>query len=173
MMRRFTLYEAQVVSRRDSPAHRNEFILDLLGELRVLDVAKLPSKVETVSPTTPIETLLRRTSDSEQDVFPVVEDGKIVGLTSIEVLRGFFYDEDLRALAIAADCAVPLVVLYPTDTLSRALEQFAVSDCPQLPVVDEADVNQLLGLLSYEEVMRAYSAEIRKRGLERDAEENG
>lgn len=166
MMRRFTMYEAQVVSRRDSPAHRSEFILDLLGELKVCDVCTLPSKVETVSPTTPIETLLRRTSDSAQDVFPVVEDGKLVGLTSLEVLRAFFYDEDILALAIAADCAQPLVVLHPTDTLSRALEQFAVSNCPELPVVDEDDEDQLLGLLSYEQVMRAYSAEIRKRGLE-------
>src|SRR5262249_36551110 len=58
MMRRFTLYEKQLATRRDSPAHGGEYVLDLLQDLRVDVAYQRDARIEPVSPSTPIETLL-------------------------------------------------------------------------------------------------------------------
>lgn len=51
----------------------------------------------------------------------------------------------------------------PEDTLAVALSRFAESHYQQLPVVDPANESALMGLLSYEQVLEAYSRELVRR----------
>lgn len=164
MMRRFTLYEKQVPTRRDSPVHGGEYVLDLLQNTRVGDVLRGDSSVEPVLASTPVDQLLRSAAESKQSVFPVVaEDGTLQGMVTLDTIRGFFFDEHIGKIAIAQDCAVPIVTLTPDDSLASALESFSTSRCPQLPVVSKDGSDHLIGLLSYEELLEAYSQELMRR----------
>jgi CIC family chloride channel protein len=166
MMRRFTLYERQVGTRRDSPAHGGDYVLDLLQEIPVRDVYTREAEVLVMSASAPLPQLLRQASESPQAVFPVVSsDGSIEGIATLETLRAFFYDEHMGKLAIGADCAMPFVSVTPEDSLGVALERFAASRYPQLPVIDPADNAKIVGLLSYEDLLHAYSAELERRRL--------
>ena len=70
-------------------------------------------------------------------------------------------------MAIAADCATPWVDVAPDDTLAAALARFASSHYSQLPVVAaEGGCREVLGLLSYEELLQAYSREMMRRRQE-------
>lgn len=164
MMRRFTLYEKQVATRRDSPAHGPEYVLDVLQHVRVRDVFARDTAITSVSASTPMSDLLRHASGSRHTVFPVVaDDGRVAGVVTLETLRGFFFDEDVARVAIAADCVVPLVSVTPEDTLATALERFAASHFPELPVVSASGGSEIVGMLGYEEVLEAYSAELVRR----------
>lgn len=171
LMRRFTLYEKQVGTRRDSPAHGAEYVFDLLQHVKVGDVYDGSAKIEPVPAATPLATLLRHASGSEETIFPVLgESGEPEGLITVETLRAFYFDEDMGRLAIAADCAMPLVTVTRDDTLDTALERFASSHFPVLPVVDAVGSRRIVGLLGYEAVLRAYSRELTRRRVGDDGE---
>jgi CIC family chloride channel protein len=167
LLRRWSLYEKQVPTRRESLAPGAEYVLVLLQHLHVREVMAPAQHVATVGASTPLEPLLRQASESTQAVFPVVsKEGRMQGVVTIDTLRAAFFHEDIGKLAIAADCALPFVAISPDDTLAEALEHFASSHYPQLPVVATDDQDQLLGLLSYEELLQAYSREMMRRRQE-------
>ncbi|MEZ4224444.1 MAG: chloride channel protein [Polyangiaceae bacterium] len=165
LMQRTTLFPTQVLTRRDSPAHGAEYVLDLLSHVTVRDVYDSKATVEPVPANTPIQRLLRYATDADKAIFPVVaETGETLGLVTMETLRAFFFDEDIGRIAIAADCALPFISVRLDDTLAVALERFASSHYPELPVVREGG-DEIVGLLSYEEVLRAYSRELLRRKM--------
>ncbi len=167
MVRRWTLYEKQVPTRRDSPAHGGEYVLDLLQDIRVREVYRRDLTVMPVQASTPLETLLRHASESNQAVFPVMTpDQKVEGVVTLDTLRAFFFDEDIGQLAIAADCEMPFIYVTEADTMGTALERFASSHYPQLPVVDPEDPHHIVGLLGYEDLLQAYSKELMRRRLD-------
>jgi CIC family chloride channel protein len=164
MLRRFSLYEKQVPTRRDSPAHGAEFALDVLQHVTVARAIDPHRTVETVDPSTPLATLFRRIVGVRQAVFPVVDaTGRASGLVTLEGLKAYLYDDDLGRVAIAADCLEPLVWVRPDDTLAQALERFASSHHPELPVMHGHPPDQLVGMLSYEELLHAYNRELARR----------
>ena len=169
MVRRWTLYEKQVPTRRDSAAHGAEFVLDVLQHVRVEDAVQL-AEPRSLGASTPLADVLRQASESTQAIFPVVdEDGRPQGIVSLDTIRAFFYDQELGQLAIAADCAMPLVSVAVDDTLDAALRRVAKSGLPQVPVVDPDDEQKIVGLLSYEEILAAYSRELVRRRDEESA----
>jgi CIC family chloride channel protein len=163
---RSTLYEKQVRTRRESPAHGGEYVLDLLREIPVR-AAFRPTEVLTVPATMPLEQLLHQASESAQLVFPIADPGgPPTGIVTLETLRGFFFDEDIGSLAIAADCASPFVSVSPDDSLDAALQLFSRSRYAELPVVGNDESHPMLGLLSYEQLLEVYSRELTRRRLE-------
>jgi CIC family chloride channel protein len=163
MLRRWTLYERQVPTRRDSAAHGTEFVLDVLQHVRVEEAVQL-TPPRSLVPSTPLAEVLRQASECTQAIFPVVDaEGCPRGIVSLDTIRAFFYDQELGQLAIAADCSVPLVSVATDDTLDAALRRVAKSGLPQVPVVDPDDEHKIVGLLSYEEILAAYSRELMRR----------
>jgi CIC family chloride channel protein len=168
MLGRFSLYEKQVTTRRESPAHGGEYVLDVLQDIPTR-AAFSATEVITVAPSAPLQELLRRATDSPQLVFPVTsEQGEPTGIVTLDTLRGFFFDEDIGTLAIAADCAQPFVSVTANDSLGVALERFARTRLAELPVVDDVDPHKILGLLSYGQLLQAYSQELVRRRVDSD-----
>jgi CIC family chloride channel protein len=166
MMGRFTLYERQVPTRRESPAHGGEYVLDLLQDVPVSSAFR-SADVIAVAPSTPLTELLRQASESAQQVFPVTsETGGLTGIVTLDTLRAVFLEQDIGTLAIAADCASPFVAVTLDDSLGVALERFARSRYPELPVIDASDSSRLVGLLSYDRLLQVYSQELMRRRTE-------
>lgn len=173
LIRKSRLYGDQVPTRKDSPAHGGEYVLDILQDLQVERVFTRGA-VLTVERSMPLAKLLRLSTETTQVVFPVRDDeGTLAGLVALETVRAFHYDEDIGMLAIAADCETPFVCLRTDETLAVALERIATSHYQQLPVVDATKPDQLVGLITYDDLLQAYSQELsyRKRGGVQLAEE--
>jgi CIC family chloride channel protein len=151
-----SLYLAQVPTKRDSPAHREELIFDVLRGMRVGDVLVRDRPYAMFTTRSPaLEVIQKAAAMAWQDVFPVLdESGKLVGIVISEVLRTMAANPDLGSLAIAHDLMVPPVSVKDSDDLHRALEVILEHGLREIVVVD--DQARIVGFLDEAEITRVY-----------------
>lgn len=157
-LRHRTLYEAQVPTKRDSPAHREDLIVDVLTGLRVGDVLTRDRVHTSFEERTPAREVVERAAAATwQDVFPVLgEGGKLVGIVLSDVLRTIAANPDVGDLAIAYDLMVPPVSVKDTDDLQRALDAILAHGMRELVVTD--DHGRIVGLLDEADITRVYQS---------------
>jgi CIC family chloride channel protein len=150
------LYTSQVATKRDSPAHRDDLILDVLTGVGVRDVLIRDRPYATfVTRTSSREVIEKVAANAWQDVFPVLgEDGKLVGMILTDVLRTMAANPDLGRLAIAHDIMVPPVTVRDTEDLQTALHTLLEHGLRELLVVD--DEGRIVGFLDEAEITRVY-----------------
>ncbi len=161
---RWSLYEEQVPSPIDSPAHQGDFVVDVLDQIHVGEIPIRTTGIELVPQTLPFPALVRRVANSTETLFPVVDDaGRLKGIFSLRDVRlalggGF----DVGPLVLAADLARrPVLCVTPADDLHTALRRLTELNTDELPVVQPDDPSRLLGLLSRRDLIAAYSRRIR------------
>lgn len=157
LCQRWTLYHKQLPSRLDSPAHRGDFLVDVLEGISVSDV---PWKQRsTVFQGTSLQEIVHVLAESRQHYFPVVDEkGSFVGIFSTDDVRGHLYNEELWQLANARDVmTVQVVSVTPDNDLNTALRRFTELNLDELPIVDSNDPTQLLGMLRRRDVIACYN----------------
>ncbi|MDF1562195.1 MAG: chloride channel protein [Deltaproteobacteria bacterium] len=165
---RWTIYPDQVRTRADSPAHRGEFMMDVLADLKVSEVYDPGREVHTVHPETRLKPIMDLVVGTHQQYFPVVmNEDRLVGIFSLNDLREVLYEEGLAELVVAQDIATNQVLtVCPDDSLSRALQLLTVKNIDELPVIADEESSKLLGVLSRRDIIAAYHrrlAEMEKR----------
>lgn len=157
MLREHSLYKAQVNTRRDSPAHRNDLIFDVLRETRVSDVVVRDRVFVQFEPQTPAREVLQRMASSEwQDAFPVVgADGKIVGIISSDILRTFAKVPDLGVVTIAHDLMMAPTMIDESADLHSALATMLAQRVRELIVLDKTGT--IVGFLDESEIAGVYN----------------
>jgi len=160
MCKRWTLYVKQLPSRLDSPAHRGDFLIDVLEGIRVGDV-ELKQR-QTVLDSTSLHEILRLLPLSRQNYYPVVDStGRLLGIFSTDDVRAYLYDESLWKLAVAADIMTTLLVSVTVDDdLNTAIRRFTDINIDELPVLDAHDSSQLVGMLRRKDAIAVYNARL-------------
>jgi len=155
-LRKFSLYHAQVPTKRESPAHREDLIFDVLKEIRVGDVMGKDRPFITFTRQTPARDVIQQIASSEwQDAFPVIDDqGKLAGIVNSEVLRSMAADPDLSGLALADDMMAAPVSVNEDDDLHMALELLLSNDVRELIVLNDA--GRIVGFLDEAEITKTY-----------------
>jgi CIC family chloride channel protein len=157
-LRNRSLYHAQVATKRESPAHRDDFMSTVLRNVSVADVMLRTADFVAFERNAPASEVTRKIAASEwQDAFPVLVLRKLKGIISADVLRTMTADPDLRSVAIADDMMQPPIVLRETDTLQAALDMMLSNGMRELVVVDGND--EVIGFLDEAEIARVYRAE--------------
>ena len=88
LSQKWTLYEEQVASPVDSPAHRGDFVIDVLERLKVAQVRVRTDGFAVVPAGTSFDQILRLVADSTETLFPVTDlDGKLTGVFSLGDVR--------------------------------------------------------------------------------------
>lgn len=163
MSRGWTIFHNQVNTRLDSPAHRGDFLIDVLHGMRVADVLRPEARRFTsVRYDTPLREVVTLITGTKQSSFPVVdEDGRYRGLFSLNDVRQHLYDSPIGDLAVADDLAVaagePLVL--DTD-LGDTIGRFAELPFEELPVVDAGHPEYVIAMLRRQDVISAYNARL-------------
>lgn len=159
LMRRWTLYEKQVPTRLESPAHRGDFIVDVLEGMRVDDVYQKNRKLLLVHEGTSLNDIVHQLAETSQRYFPVVdEDEKLIGIFSAEDVRTYLYDDTIWEIANARDVMnTRVITLTPHDDLNAALTQFTALNIDELPVVALDDPQKILGVIRRKETIAAYN----------------
>ncbi len=154
-----TLYKKQLKTRLDSPAHRGDFLIDVLEGMTVEDVYRRDRKIESVPEAMPLAGIVKLLSQTHQHYFPVVDsNGLMVGVFSSDDVRSYIYDETIWQLADAADVMKsPFLSVTPTDDLNIAIQQFTALNIDELPVMDPQNPGILLGMLRRKETIGAYN----------------
>ena len=156
---KITLYEEQVRSLIDSPAHFGDFVIDVLAEMKVDKVFNSDRPVQLVPQGMPLSRVVRLVAASHNSHFPVVDkEQQMVGIFSLSDIRAAFEGGADDALIVAQDIAVfPVITVTPDDDLHTALRRCTRKNIDEIPVVDPKDPQRVLGMLRRKELIAAYS----------------
>jgi CIC family chloride channel protein len=145
------IYENQVDTRANSPAHQHEYSVTLLKSLKVKDA--MTASVPIIGSTTTVKDAVDLMKEHDVHAMPVVDDGKLRGIVAkMDLIRAIYKDRPAETLDSVMSSM--LVVAYPDESLFECMERMIVNQVSQLPVVDRDDPNRLLGALALEDITR-------------------
>lgn len=156
--RGWSIYSEQVPTKLDSPAHRGDFIVDILQDLKVKDALRPERTIHIIPQNKLLKDLIPIIVDSTQSCYPVSDEkGRYTGAFSINDIRRFLYENEFQTLATAEDLITTTTALYPETDLSTAMKTFTTSKFDELPVIDEK-TNTIIGIIRYQDIVAAYNA---------------
>jgi CIC family chloride channel protein len=157
-----TIYAEQVSTKAHSGAHRGEYIVEILQEINVGEVMVQKEKIICVSPDAPCTDVLSLIDRTEHTGFPVIENGLLVGIVSINDIR---HAKKSNGKPAVRDCMTKrLITITPDQNLEEALGLMIDNDIHHLPVVAQTSRITMLGYLTTTDIMKAYSRHLQKKG---------
>jgi chloride channel protein, CIC family len=159
-----SLYEKQVPSRVDSPAHTGDFAVDILEHISVKEALPLGRRVESIPEGMPFEEMMQLIANSNQQDFPVLnESGQLTGIVSLTDMRKVMLERNLHQFLIAKDIATEgVLTVTPGDSLKTALRKMTEAEIRELPVVSDEDSGRVISMLSRKDIIQAYHDEIER-----------
>jgi len=140
--------------------------LNVLRSLQVSQVMR--SDPEKVHADAAFRTLMDLMVNSPRTNFFVVDnEDRLLGVITLQDLRKAVHESDaLETLLVAFDLMRPVHhVFRPSDTLDVVMKAFSETYMDELPVVDGAEEERLVGTITKNDVIDAYNREILKRDM--------
>jgi CIC family chloride channel protein len=166
--RRLSLYENQVESRVDSPAHEGEYVVDLLERIRVREAMPKIEKLAVLRLDTPLPEILDTVADSKQHVFPVLDaHGDLQGVILFDDIRLFFTERNFpKQVVIAQDLlAQNLVTVTPDEDLASAMQKLRQAMQVEMVVVEREGSRRVVGIVGRRDVLSTYHDRVHHRAL--------
>jgi|GEM_PF-16084 CIC family chloride channel protein len=140
-----SIYESQVPTRLDSPAHKDDYALPLLQSITVERLMR-PSHA-FVSPDAQIDDVARLLREHHVVTIPVLDHGQLVGIvTARDVAR---LDPEQRSLTRVRQVMTRQMALtYPDASLYEAWTTMTRLGYKQLPVVEREHPDHMLGVVT-------------------------
>lgn len=149
------IYESQVPTRADSPAHRGEYTVPLIQAVTVGEA--MQRAVVTASPDEGVSEVERRMMEHGLRGLPVLDQGRLVGMfTATDALRA--RQQGQRTVRDAMSTL--LVVAYPGESLHAALRRMTRAGVSHLPVVERERPDRLLGIITMRELASALDRQV-------------
>ena len=150
------LYPAQVPTARESPAHRDAVLNDVMKSTTVHALMSTPSPLVSFAANTPLEELVRAASEGPgQDVYPVLDEREqLIGIVPAPGIFALASQRENCAWMLATDLMQPPHSLRPFDHVRRATEIMVETGLRELPVVD--DSGKVIGFLDEADIARSY-----------------
>ncbi len=144
-----SIYESQVPTRLDSPAHKDDYTLPLLQSLTVRDtmVEGLSGALAIATPDTPLDQLARVFRERQAVSIPIVDDDRLLGVVSAADL-GRIGDQELPTARARQVMSRRVQRAYPDESLYQAWLRMTRSGVWQLAVVNRAEPDRLVGVLT-------------------------
>jgi CIC family chloride channel protein len=156
-----TIYEKQVESRADSPAHRGEYSVPLLQRLTVKDA--MSKKVITVTPDYRLSKVADTMAKNKIKGIPVVDRNKdLIGIiTFTDILQ--VHPEQRAKRTAGAVMTKELITIDANENLYVAFGKMTSNQIGRLLVVDPTNCKKLIGIITREDISRVYDGEVRER----------
>jgi CIC family chloride channel protein len=158
-----SIYENQVATRMDSPAHKNDYALPLLQSIPIGSVMRPATErlVTTATPETPATEISRRMREHALASVPLVSGGRLVGIVTAEALARLLPDEitSSRAGEIAER---PAPRAYPDESLYAAWLRMSRRGLRQLAVVERGPDERFAGIIGMDAVTLALRLPMRR-----------
>lgn len=160
--RRWTIYQCQVRSRIDSPAHAGDFFVDVLQAFHVRDLMHRIRDVRPVPQDMPFQEFKDYFSQTTQQYFPVMDaSGRLSGIFSINDVRGVLFAPEIEHLVVMKDIGTSdIIKTSPSEDLNTVLRKFTTKNIDSLPVVSDEDAGKLIGMLNRREVIAFYNQKV-------------
>ena len=160
MTDRWSLYEEQVRTKSDSPAHFGEYRRDVLAGLHVHQL-RLQDGGLLVPYHYTLRQILPMILETTQNVFPVTgTQGDIIGTFSMERIREHFLEEQMRDLVVAEDIVdVEYEFVTLEEDLHSVLRKMNDKNMDELPILEQ-ETRRFIGLVKRSNIMNLYSKRI-------------
>ncbi len=164
LCQRWTIFENQVKSRIDSPAHAGEFMMDILQTIKVNDLRHLIKEVRCVNEDMPFSEFKKIFSSTKQHYFPVINSkGDFSGIFSSNDIREVIFTLHIEQLVVMKDIMVSdLICTTPSEDLNTTLLKLTQKNIDALPVVEEDNSGHLIGLIYRRDIISHYNQHIKK-----------
>jgi len=151
---KWSIYEKQVPTRMDSPAHRREMTIDVLELVTAKEA--MSGDIITVYPATKIQTVLNLIHKYGHLGYPVLDNLELVGMVTFEDAEKVPTDER-DSVTVGDIMTRSLIVTYEDENLEKALRKLLDNNIGRLPVVDRDDPTRLSGLLTKYDIIRIHA----------------
>ena len=160
--RKWAIYDRQVKSKVDSPAHAGDFFIDILQAIRVKDLMHLVKDVTVIPQDMTFGKFKEFFAETKQHYFPVVNEyNRLVGIFSSTDIRAVLFSSSIATLIIMKDVATyDIITTTPSEDLNSVLQKFTIKNIESLPVVKDDDHGILIGMLNRREVIAFYNEQI-------------
>lgn len=140
LSRSFTLNEEQVPGISDSPAHRGDFLVNVLADIKVADAIIDRVEPEVFTADTPFNAVLERIKGSTATVFPIVDEQQcLLGIFSLSDIRQIMNEQSVGTLVVAGDLGRTDVIGVTLETnLDDVLRIFTQKNIDEIPIVESA-----------------------------------
>lgn len=164
VFRRNTIYEKQVPSRADSPAHLGDFVIDVMECLTVGDLAEHGRKPSFIPADLDLHEILNRMAIAEGAYYPVVDDEqRLIGIFSVNDIRRILHEDLPPSLILAQDIANSNVITATLDEpVSTVLRKLTGRGLEEIPIVDPRNPQKVLFMLSRRSVLARYANELER-----------
>ncbi|GAC1450601.1 MAG: hypothetical protein PVSMB4_09630 [Ktedonobacterales bacterium] len=146
-----SIYESQVPTRLDSPAHKDDYALPLLQSMTVRQAMGVGKA--TAGPDATVAALSELVREHRVASIPIVEEERLVGLVSATDLARVPH-QDAEVTRARQIMSRRVVRAFPDESLYRAWLRMARRGFRQLAVVDRADPDKLLGVVTFNAIGR-------------------
>ncbi len=159
------IYESQLETRSDSPAHRSEYIIPFIQTVSVADA--MTTTVQALSPGDSIADAEERITQTGIRGFPVVRNYELVGIFSAtDALRA--KQADFKTVGEAM--TTTLLLAFPGDSAHVALRRMTEGGVSRLPVVARDNEKSVIGMISVRDIARALDSQIASLSVNPDGE---
>jgi CIC family chloride channel protein len=150
-----SIYENQVPTRLDSPAHKNDYALPLLRSVTVREAMQPVSSDDVLAtPDTPVTDVTRELQQRRVRQALIVEGGKFLGILRRRDARIATQQTGVEALRARQVMSRQAPRVFPDDPLYTAWMKLSRRGLRQLPVVSRSDPNKLVGTVSLDAIGR-------------------
>jgi chloride channel protein, CIC family len=147
------IYESQVNSRADSPAHYTEYTTPLLERIRVSDA--MEKNFISIDPGMTVTKISLMMKNNKIDAFPVLESGNLVGIVAnLDIAH--LPEEKWAQTSARQIMSKQLITGYTSETLYEALDKMNRNNISHLPIVDESNPKRLIGFLAIHDISHTY-----------------
>src|SRR5690348_12919126 len=150
-----SIYESQVPTRLDSPAHKHDYALPLLQNVPVRDAMVLAgdTSVATAGPAVSLDVIAALIRERRVISVPIIAEGRLTGLVTASDLARV-PPEDAAATQARQVMSRAVISAYPDESLYAAWLRMSRRGLRQLAVVERGDTGKLLGMITTEGVAR-------------------
>ncbi len=164
LARKWTIFENQVKSRIDSPAHAGEFMMDILQTIKVENLTHLIREVRCLNENMPFSEFKKIFQTTKQHYFPVMNaNGEFTGIFSSTDIREVIFTIHIEELVVMKDIMVgDLITTHPGEDLNTVLLKLTKKNIDALPVVSEGDPKHFLGMIYRRDIISHYNDHVQR-----------
>jgi CIC family chloride channel protein len=139
--------------------------INIMKSLLVKDA--MTTQVETIPANMPLKNLVKFTLSSKHSSFPLVDDeGLLTGIVTFQDFKEVAFEEGLGDLVVAEELSpTEVITITENENLDSALRKIGLRNFEQIPVVDENNPREIIGILSRRDIFSAYNKALINRTL--------
>ena len=164
LSKKWTIFENQVKSRINSPAHAGEVMMDILQTQKISDLRHLIKEVRCVNEDMPFSEFKKIFATTKQHYFPVINNsGEVSGIFSSNDVREVIFTIHIEQLVVMKDIMVTdLIHTTLSEDLNTVLLKLTQKNIDSLPVMDKDEAGSFIGLIDRRDIISYYNDTLKK-----------